>query len=97
MFAGAAFFSLVGSLGVLSLFIGTIFGFGAVVLFIMGVLLLLTAYGFWKGTRWGWWLGIVISALCILSIAFVDIVGLIVGLIAAYYLTRPRIRKYFGF
>jgi hypothetical protein len=89
---GAAVF---GAFGLLSGFIGAVAGFGSSVLLVWVVILLISAYGFWDATKWGWWLGIAIGGVLILSVVFLDVLGLVVGLMLVYYLTRKNVKDYF--
>lgn len=95
MFLGSAFFGAIGSLGLVSVLLGAVFGFGALALLVAGLISLLTAYGFLKGEGWGWWLGMIVAGLSILSIALLNILGFVLGLIIAYYLTRPNVKRWF--
>jgi len=72
---------------------------GGVIFAIMGIVALILAYGFWTGKSWAWWLAIILQALGILSnIAYLPygIVGIAIGVIIIYYLTRPHVREFFG-
>lgn len=91
---GAAAFGFIGALGIGSL-IGAISGFGSALLVIIGIILLFGAYGLWLGHRWGYWLGIVVACLGIISIATLDVLGFVVGILVLYYLTRKRTKKWF--
>ena len=74
---------------------GALLQFSGILLFVMCVLLLFTAYGFMKGTPWGWWIGILVGGVSILSIAISDLLGFVFGLILIYYLTRPYVKRWF--
>ncbi len=91
---GVAAFSAVHLLGLGSI-IGIIAGFGGTLLLICGVILLFSAYGAWSGERWGWWLNMVIAGFLVLSIALLDILGFVIGLVMIYYLTRKYVKKWF--
>src|SRR6266705_2522161 len=83
--------------------IGAILGiFGAVIL-ILGLLDLVLGIGFLGGKGWAWTLGMIVAVLNIV----VDIpsiylfgagsaFGLIIAIIILYYLTRPRVKAFFG-
>ena len=53
------------------------------------------AYAFWTGATWGWWFGMIVAVLNIISIFSLDIFGLIIGIIMLYYLTRPHVKAWF--
>jgi hypothetical protein len=72
----------------------TLFGFGLIFV-VFGLLELGVVYGYWTGASWAWWLGIIVSVLDILSIVTFDVIGLIIGLIMLYYLTRPHVKTWF--
>jgi len=59
------------------------------------------AYGIWKGRRWAWtWMFISCVINLIASVAGIivgiGVVGIVIYPIIIYYLTRPRIKSYFG-
>jgi uncharacterized membrane protein (DUF2068 family) len=59
------------------------------------------AYGIWKGLRWAWtWMFISCIINLITSVAGIivgiGVIGLVIYPIIIYYLTRPRIKSYFG-
>jgi len=59
------------------------------------------AYGIWKGRRWAWtWMFISCIINLIASVAGIvvgiGVVGIVIYPIIIYYLTRPRIKSYFG-
>jgi len=72
----------------------TIFGFGLIFVAI-GLLEFGVAYGFWGGASWAWWLGMIVAVLNILSIVTFNVVGLIIGVLILYYLTRPHVKAWF--
>ncbi len=74
-------------------------GFGAVVMvvgIIVAVIGIVIGYGLWKGMKWAWWLEVIFSALSIISILTLNIIGFIVGIIVLYYMTRKNTKAYFG-
>lgn len=93
-FLGVAAFSALRFFGFRSA-VMLISGFGGTILFIIGIILLFSAYGLWSGERWGWWTGIIVSIVLILSIALFDIPGFVLGLVLILYLTRDRVKKWF--
>jgi len=94
LFIGAGAFGIISTLG-LSRVIGAISGFGGTLLVIMGIILLISAYGLWEGHHWGWWLGMIVAVLGVISIGVFDVVGFIIGVLAFWYLTRRNIKKWF--
>lgn len=94
-FLGAAAFSALHLPGIGSI-IGIIAGFGSLLLLLIGLALLFSAYGLWSGERWGWWLSMVVAGFLILTIVFLDIPGCIIGILIGYYLTRKGVKKWFG-
>lgn len=94
LFIGFAALSVVGLVAVGGL-VSIITGFGSAVLLVSGIVLLISAYSLWYGKRWGWWLELIVALVLILSIALLDIVGFILGVILAYYLTRSYVKKWF--
>jgi len=93
IFAGVAFiFAAAGSgFGTPFAFAGAAVGF----LVIVGLISLAVAYGFWTGSGWGWWLGIILAILQIVSIFSLNVIGFIIGIIMVYYLTRPHVKAWF--
>jgi len=106
---GAAIFSLLVAsvyLSWLGIFVGlwgtgallTLLAFGSVV---VGIFSFILAYGLWNARTWAWtWtlissiLGLVIS---IIGIAVgVGIIGVVIYAIIIYYLTRARVKAFFG-
>jgi hypothetical protein len=69
--------------------------------FIAGVLSFVLGYGLWKGRGWAWtWtlifsiLGLIVS---IVGIAVgIGIIGVVIYAIIIYYLTRARVKAFFG-
>jgi hypothetical protein len=71
-------------------------GFGLSILFVIFALIQFgIAYGFWVGASWAWWLGIIGAVLQIISIIGLDVIGLVIGIIMLYYLTRPHVKMWF--
>ena len=59
------------------------------------------AYGIWKGRRWAWtWMFVSCVINLIVSVAGIvvgiGVVGIVIYPVIIYYLTRPRIKSYFG-
>jgi hypothetical protein len=87
-------------LGAVSLLI-SILAFALFVL--VGILDLVLAMGYLSGNGWAWTLGLALGIINIaVSIAEIavglsnPILGLILSIITVYYLTRPRVRVFFG-
>jgi len=70
-----------------------------VVMFIVGILNLLVAYGFWVGAGWSRWLAIILLILDIIG-GIVTLPGGIVPIIIAgvilWYLMQPHVKAFFG-
>jgi len=81
-----------GALGVIS-----------AILVIIGLIVILIAYGLWEGKKWGWLLAIIIAILHIagnlirlLHTLLVPIISIAISIIVIFYLTRPRIKSFFN-
>ncbi|SRR5579875_855562 len=88
---------LAGLAGLVSIGLGvgaSFFGFGSFFVLI-GLIELGVAFGFWTGAPWGWWLGIIGAVLDIISILSLNVLGLIIGIVILYYLTRPHVKAWF--
>jgi uncharacterized membrane protein (DUF2068 family) len=80
---------------------GLLLSLGSFVSFVAGVVSFILAYGLWKARGWAWtWtlisciVGLVIS---IIAIAVgVGIIGIVIYAIIIYYLTRARVKAFFG-
>lgn len=103
LFGAAALFALSALSGSTS---GTSAGgligvFGAALgafLVILALISFAVAYSFWTGKPWGWWLGLILSVLQIISglITFpVGVLNILIGIIILYYLTRPHVKVWF--
>lgn len=77
----------------------------ALVLIAFGVFFLVISYGLWRGNGWAWTAAIVFAIAHVIadvgfaasrSFALDKFIGLAVLLGTLYYLTRPRVRAYFG-
>ncbi len=63
-----------------------------------------TGIGFFRGMRWAWTLGIIVSVLSLIrnfaeiadGVVAYGIPGVILGFIVIYYLTRPHVKVFFG-
>jgi hypothetical protein len=87
-------FGLVTGSMISSAFAG--FGSGVAILFVIFALIQFgVGYGFWVGTTWAWWLGIIGAILNIISIISLNVFGLVIGIIMLYYLTRPHVKIWF--
>ncbi len=70
---------------------------------VIGILYLACGIGLFRGNRWAWILGLIVSALALIRNAIsaaegmivTAIPGAIVALIIAYYLTTPTVKGYF--
>jgi hypothetical protein len=96
LFLGLAVVAVGGSIG--GMFTGTVATVVGGVLILFAFIAFATAYGFWKGDSWGWWLGLIYSILEIIGGALsfpVGLVGLLIGILILYYLTRPYVKHWF--
>ncbi len=87
-----------------------VFGTIGLVFVLQGIVALLLAYGFWKGKPWAWAVGMLLALVSIIiaflqpwAIGFSDpawvsqlIWALIWPWVIIIYLTRPKIKRYFG-
>lgn len=89
---------------------GLVFGAISVAFLLQGLIAMLLAYGFWKAKPWAWWVGMILALISII-IAFIQpwavgfndpawvsqlIWSLFWPWVIIIYLTRPRIKRYFG-
>jgi hypothetical protein len=95
VFLGVVAFSTLHLIGISNI-VSVIAGFGGTLLLVWGIILLFAAYGLWSGERWGWWLNIIVAAFLVLSIAILDILGFLFGLLLIYYFTRGYVKKWFN-
>ena len=71
----------------------------AVVAAIIGILMLIDAYGLWAGKSWAWWLTIVLSFIgIILGLLSLPggIITIAIDILIIYYFTRPHVKEFFG-
>ncbi len=78
-----------------------------IIVVVLATLHFMLAYGFWKGRKWGWKLGIIFPIVGIIGSIIIYIVSselgilvsiipsVIIGLIVVFYLTRPHVKAYF--
>jgi uncharacterized membrane protein (DUF2068 family) len=65
---------------------------------VIGLMVLLNAYGLWKGKSWAWWMSVALGILGAMSSVFLlptGAISLAIELAILYYLTRGQIRDYF--
>lgn len=62
------------------------------VLALVGLLYLVVGWGFWNGAGWSWTAGLILAILGLLAFP----IGTIISIIILYYLTRDRVKRYFG-
>jgi len=86
----------------------TIFMVTGAVYLLLGLFALAVAYGFLKGIGWAWTIGLILAIVNVISQAITPllnmstdalvtaIVGSIIPLIIIFYLTRPRVKAFFG-
>jgi hypothetical protein len=108
-YAGSAFtnaLSNAGYSGLASIGAGTLavilLALGAIVL-VLGILYFAVGIGYFGGKGWAWTLGIIVTILSIIVDivqiafgAFSNVLGLVIGLLILYYLTRPHVKAFFG-
>ena len=70
---------------------------------IAAVLSFILAYGLWKGRSWAWtWtfifsiIGLVVSIIVSIIAVWIAIIGVIIYAVIIYYLTRLRVKTFFG-
>ena len=63
---------------------------------VVGILQLIVAYGLWMGRTWAWWFAFLLAILNIISIIWRNLIGLIIGVVIIYYLTRPYVKEFFN-
>ena len=100
LLGGLLMLVIAAGLSAVSSFVGRGFliAFGGLisgVLAIFGLIGLATAYAFWTGQSWGWWLGIIAAVLDIISIVTLNVINFVIGIIILYYLTRPHVKSWF--
>lgn len=69
------------------------------VFFVFAAIDFIVAYGLWTGAGWGWWLYVALLALGIVSSVLSlpsGIVGIVINGLILYYMTRKRVKEYFG-
>ena len=61
---------------------------------VVGIISLVAAFGFFKGNRWAWRVGLLASLLEILTIIAPNPLGLLVGIISLYFLTTRPVKAW---
>jgi hypothetical protein len=88
------FGTLVGS-AALPLVGGSLGGSYAVVLILFAVLVAVCDIGLWLGSKWSYWLTFLICLIYFASfVLFINVIGLIVGILLIYYVTRPLVKEW---
>ena len=89
--------------------LGALGAYGGVVVIIAGIIALIIAGGFWNGWKIMWYLGMLFSILYIVlsiygmvvsgfaGIGLSAIIPIIINLIIIFYLTRTKVKEFFGF
>jgi hypothetical protein len=96
-------FGIVGGTGLLLNANTILASLDALLAVVIGVLYVAAGFGFFRGEEWAWALGIIVSIVS-LVVSIVEhpaahaygIPGAIVAVIVIYYLTRPKVRVFFG-
>lgn len=88
MVLGPGMFPLPGTSALPAVFLAAIGGFLALI----GLLYFLVGWGFWNGAEWAWLLGIVLAVIGLLGFP----IGTLISIVILYYLTRPRVKRFFG-
>lgn len=90
-------------LGVIEASIGSLFGSViSIILVPLGIFSIAVGWGFWTGKGWSWIIGLILYIIGlaggIISITggMSDIFGVLINLWIIYYLTRPRVKRWFG-
>ncbi len=104
LFAFAALFAVLAPMSLAEMksavpFLSFLFAVGSVFFAILGAVQLVISYGLWKGATWAWWIYVILLALGIASSLLSlpqGVVGLVLNGIILYYMTRPRVKEYFG-
>lgn len=66
------------------------------ILFVTGIMSFVLAYGLWKGSKWSWWFGVLISlALVFATLISYNVTDLFIGLLLFCGLTQGKTRTYF--
>ena len=74
-----------------------------VVFLILAILTFVLAWGFLKGKKWAWWLGIILAVLQIISgvvsiftSGFSGIISTLIPVLILIYLIQPSVKNWFG-
>ena len=84
------------------------FGVLGLLFLIIGIVGFVLGYGYLKGISWAWAVGIIFAVLGIIGdliepmvdrtvdVLASSIIGIILGILILYYLTRPHVKSFFG-
>ncbi|WP_202319597.1 hypothetical protein [Archaeoglobus neptunius] len=76
-----------------------IFSVGGLIFVVLGAVAIIVGYGLWIGASWAWWISVILTALNVLQSLLTlpaGVVGIVIGAVILYYLTRPHVKEYFG-
>jgi hypothetical protein len=79
-------------------------GMLVILVLVLGLIVLFTGWGLFKGQKWAWWLTVMIfifggitDAVKAVSDSIEGILGVLIAAGVIYYLTRPGVLKFFNF
>ena len=90
-------YKFIPSISALNQFASTFGAFSSVMpyfLALVGILSLGAAYGFLKGNSWAWKVGLVASALELITIITPNLLGFAVGIVSIYFLTTKPVKNW---
>jgi hypothetical protein len=88
-------------LGALFAGLGIVFG---IIVLLIAILYIAIAYGVWKGRRWAWTLGVVVSVISIVfgvlglagNVSLFSLIQLALPIVVIYYLWQPDVKRWLG-